>query len=91
MPDTTNSALQLRYFAWVREKIGRAQETRTVPDTVITVDDLMKWLKTQGSEYEAAFAKPDVIRIAIDQKHVKNNIALGDGQEVAFFPPVTGG
>jgi len=91
MSEASNNAVQLRYFAWVREKIGRAEEQRAVPDTVVTVGDLMNWLKMQGSEYEAAFAKPDIIRTAIDQRHVKNDTALGNGQEIAFFPPVTGG
>ncbi len=90
MSENTTS-LNLRYFAWVREKVGRGEEVRSVPNTVVTVSDLINWLKTQGSEYQAAFANPDVIRSAIDQKHVKNECALGRAKEVAFFPPVTGG
>lgn len=85
------STVHLRYFAWVREKVGLAEEKRTLPESVVTVSDLMMWLKTQGSEYEAAFANPAVIRTAIDQRHVANDVALGDGKEIAFFPPVTGG
>ena len=91
MSDTETSTVQLRYFAWVREKIGRADEVRNVPDDVVTISDLMTWLKTQGAEYQAAFANPGVIRTAIDQKHVSNDVALGNGKEIAFFPPVTGG
>lgn len=91
MSTVNTNSVQLRYFAWVREKIGLAEEQRTVPDSVVTVEDLINWLKAQGAEYEAAFANPSIIRTAIDQKHVANDVALGDGKEVAFFPPVTGG
>ena len=91
MSETAASTIQLRYFAWVREQIGRSDETRSVPETVLTVADLVAWLKTLGPEYQAAFARPDVIRTAIDQVHVKNDARIGAGKEIAFFPPVTGG
>lgn len=83
--------VQLRYFAWVREKIGRADEVQTPPESVHTVSDLMRWLSEKGPEYQHAFAKMDVIRTAIDQKHVQNDAAIAGAKEIAFFPPVTGG
>ncbi len=81
----------LRYFAWVREKVGRAEELLTVPPAVTTVEELMNWLKTQGPEYERAFERAAVIRAAIDQTHVKPGAAIAGAREIAFFPPVTGG
>ena len=83
--------LTLRYFAWVREKIGRAEEVVTVPSAVTTIQELMDWLKTQGAEYEQAFERAAVIRAAIDQTHVKPGTAIAGAREIAFFPPVTGG
>lgn len=83
--------MKILYFAWVREKVGRAEETREVPDSVRSVADLIAWLKTQGPEYENAFAQAKVIRAAIDRAHVKHDAALAGAKEVAFFPPVTGG
>ena len=83
--------MKILYFAWVREKVGRAEETRDVPANVRTVGDLVTWLKTQGPEYESAFAQAHVIRAALDRAHVKPDAALGGAKEVAFFPPVTGG
>ncbi|MCH9764699.1 MAG: molybdopterin converting factor subunit 1 [Alphaproteobacteria bacterium] len=91
MKETQQSALHLLYFAWVREKIGRAEETVVAPHSVATVADLIAWLKTRGPEYEAAFARADVIRTAIDHVHVKSDAEIGAAREVAFFPPVTGG
>lgn len=83
--------LTVRYFAWVREKVGRAEERVEVPSAVATVGDLVGWLKSRGSEYEAAFERADVVRAAVDQVHVKPTHPLQGAREIAFFPPVTGG
>jgi len=84
-------AVRLLYFAWVRERIGRAEETVDPPATVATVAELIGWLRARGAEYEHAFARPGVIRAAIDQAHVKPTAAIAGAREIAFFPPVTGG
>lgn len=81
----------LLYFAWVREKIGRAREEVELPATLKTVADLIAWLRARGPEYDNAFARPDVIRSAINQTHVKQSAPLTGAREIAFFPPVTGG
>lgn len=83
--------LTLRYFAWVRERIGRAEEQVDVPGDVTTVEALIAWLSSRGPEYEHAFANPKLIRAAIDHTHVKPNVPLHGAREVGFFPPVTGG
>ena len=79
------------YFAWVRQKIGRGEETLTLPPDVKTVADLVAHLKSRGDGYGEAFADPARLRVAINQDHVGFDAPLGDGDEVAFFPPVTGG
>ena len=81
----------LMYFAWVREKIGHAREEVALPASVVTVADLIAWLRARGPEYESAFARADVIRAAINQTHVKASASLDGAREIAFFPPVTGG
>lgn len=83
--------MKILYFAWVREKVGLAEETVQPPESVRTVADLITWLKTRGPEYESAFAQAKVIRAALDRTHVAHGAALGEAREVAFFPPVTGG
>jgi len=83
--------LKLLYFAWVRERVGRAEEIVDVPADVETVADLIRHLVGRGPEYAHAFERPDVIRAAIDQRHVKPVARLAGAREVAFFPPVTGG
>ena len=83
--------VKLVYFAWVRERIGKSDETVELPDAVATVADLAGWLKSRGPGYAAAFARPEVIRAAIDHTHVKPTASIAGATEIAFFPPVTGG
>ncbi len=81
----------LRYFAWVREKAGLAEERVELPPEAETVSDVIRWLKTRGPEYAAAFERAEVIRAAVDHTHVKQNAPVAGAREIAFFPPVTGG
>ena len=83
--------MKLKYFAWVRERIGKAEETIEPPADVRTVDDLIAWLSKRGETYAYAFEKPKVIRAAIDHAHVKPDAAIAGAGEIAFFPPMTGG
>ena len=83
--------MKLRYFAWVRERIGKPEEEIDPPVGVATVADLVDWLRGRGEEYAHAFENPKVIRAAIDQAHVKADTAILGAREIAFFPPMTGG
>lgn len=83
--------ITIRYFAWVREKIGRSEERLALPAALLTVNDVVAWMQARGPEYAAAFAKPDVVRAALDHKHVKPDTPIGNAREIGFFPPVTGG
>ena len=83
--------ITLRYFAWIRERIGRSEETLDVPVEIATVADLVGWLKAKGPEYAAAFERAEVIRAALDHTHAQRDAPLAGVREVAFFPPVTGG
>ena len=63
--------MKVKYFAWVRERVGLAEETVEPPASVRTVDDLIGWLSGRGEAYAYAFEKPKVIRAAIDHTHVR--------------------
>lgn len=84
-------ALKVLYFAWVRERIGKAEEVLEPPGDVVTVADLVAWLKGRGEEYAYAFENESVIRAAMDQIHVKRDAVITQADEIAFFPPMTGG
>ncbi|MGE3228513.1 MAG: molybdopterin converting factor subunit 1 [Hyphomicrobium sp.] len=88
---TAGQRLTVRYFAWVREKVGRSEETLEVPAEVATAGDLVRWLAARGPEFAEAFARPEVVRVALDQVHAKPTASLRGVREVALFPPVTGG
>ncbi len=82
---------RLVYFAWVREKIGKAEEELSLPDDVTSVADLLAYLKTLGEEYEAALQFPKAIRVAVNQEHVEHHEPIAGAREIGIFPPMTGG
>lgn len=84
-------AIDMLYFAWVRDAVGRDGERVSPPGTVATVSDLLDWLAGQSDDHARAFADRARLRAAIDQDFVPLDSALGDAREVAIFPPVTGG
>ena len=83
--------MKVLYFAWVRERVGKAEETLDPPADVRTVGDLMGWLAKRGEDYAHAFETPRVIRAAIDHTHVRPDTMIAGAREIAFFPPMTGG
>ena len=83
--------MKVRYFAWVRERIGKPEEEIEPPAEIATVADLVGWLRGRGEEYAHAFENPKSIRAAIDRSHVRADTAIGGAREIAFFPPMTGG
>ena len=83
--------MKLKYFAWVRERIGVPEEEVELPAEVATVSDLIGWLSARGEGYAHAFEEPGVIRVAADQVHVPHGANLREAREIALFPPMTGG
>lgn len=81
--------MTLLYFAWVRQKIGKSEERMTPP--VSDVAALIAYLKSLGPHYADAFADLSRIRVAVNQHHAGLDAKIGPNDEVAFFPPVTGG
>jgi len=83
--------MKVKYFAWVRERVGKAEETIEPPGSVRTVEELIAWLSGQSEAHAYAFEKPKVIRAAIDRAHVQSDAVIAGAGEIAFFPPMTGG
>ncbi len=82
---------KLVYFAWVRERIGKSEEEVSLPASVVTVEDLLRWLKGRGDEYAHALRHSEVIRVAINHEHVDHREKISGAGEIALFPPMTGG
>ncbi len=84
-------ALDMLYFAWVRETIGRDGERIDPPAGVATIAELLDWLAAGSEAHARAFAERGRLRAALDQEFAAIDAPLGDAREVAIFPPVTGG
>ena len=83
--------MKLLYFAWVRQRIGSSEEDITAPPSINTVAALVEFLRRRGAGYEAAFRDLKLLRVAVNQEHAGFDARIGPNDEVAFFPPVTGG
>ncbi|HEY4124839.1 MAG TPA: molybdopterin converting factor subunit 1 [Rhizomicrobium sp.] len=83
--------MTLVYFAWVRQKTGIAQEILELPPGIATIGDLIEHLKNRGGGYAEVFGDPQRLRAAVNQTHVAFDATIAENDEVAFFPPVTGG
>ncbi len=83
--------MKLLYFAWLRTRIGRAEEEVDPPTDVANVEDLLRWLQGRGAGYAEALARPDLVRVAVNQEFAGRDTPVARDDEVALFPPVTGG
>jgi molybdopterin converting factor subunit 1 len=83
--------MRIRYFAWVRERIGTPEETVSPPAGVATVGQLADWLATRSAGHAAAFADRRRLRVAVNQEQARFADPVAANDEVAFFPPMTGG
>ncbi len=84
-------SISILYFAWLRERAGRGEEVVSPPPTVTDVASLIDWLRARGGGPAEALADLRAVRVAVNQEHVTINHPVTAGDEVAFFPPVTGG
>jgi molybdopterin synthase sulfur carrier subunit len=83
--------MKILYFAWLRTKTGTASEQVSPPAEVTTVGELMQWLAGQRPGFAEALAAPGVVRAAVNRDYALPGDPVRPGDEVAFFPPVTGG
>lgn len=83
--------IHVLYFAWLRERVGQGEEQLTLPAGVATVGALVSWLSARSERHRAAFAEAALLRCAVNQDFATPEAAVHPGDEVAFFPPVTGG
>ncbi len=85
------TTLDVLYFAWMRQRVGLASERIVVPPEVATLGDLVSWLAAQDAGHASAFENPRLVRVALNQEFAPLDARFAAGDEVAFFPPVTGG
>ena len=83
--------VKVLFFAGLREQLGTSGEEIELPAGVATVAALRSHLKARGGPYEKAFSEKNLVRMAVNQDMVQPSARIKGGDEVAFFPPVTGG
>ncbi len=83
--------MEILYFGRVRARIGMHRETIAPPDEVVDVESLIEWLRARGEPYEGALEDRRAIRVAVNQEICGFDAPVGGGDEVALFPPMTGG
>jgi molybdopterin synthase sulfur carrier subunit len=83
--------MKLIYFAWLRDRIGLSEEQVEAPADVRNVGDLLAWLKTRSPGHAEALADLAIVKVAVNQEYAGADQILAPGDEVALFPPVTGG
>jgi sulfur-carrier protein len=83
--------MKILYFAWLRERLNRGEEEVNPPPEVVTVADLIGWLRSKDEVADAAMQKPELVRAALDTRIVTHETPLDNARVVALFPPMTGG
>ncbi len=85
------ATIEVLYFARLREAFDRDREQVELPGNVRDVSTLTAWLRSRGAPWEQELAPGKPVRIAVNQDMAAADTPVSDGDEVAFFPPVTGG
>jgi molybdopterin synthase sulfur carrier subunit len=83
--------VRILYFAWMRSKTGISEEDVTPPSTVTDVAGLVEWLRGRGPGHAEALADLSVVRVAVNQEYARPDHPVKPDDEIALFPPVTGG
>ena len=83
--------VKLLYFAWLRERVGMSEEDIILPAEISTIGDLIPWLRQRSPGHAAAFVATKSLRCAVNQDFAAPDTLIAAGDEIAFFPPVTGG
>ncbi len=83
--------VKILYFSWLRVKIGMAEESVHLPEDIATLRDMITWLATQSPGHAEALSKPEAIKAAVNQAYAEFDHPVQEGDEIALFPPVTGG
>lgn len=83
--------MKIKYFAWLRERLNRGEEDVSPPPEVVTVGDLIAWLRGRDEAADLAMQKPSLIKAAVDAEIVPHSALIANAKVIALFPPMTGG
>ena len=81
----------VKYFSWIKEHIGKSEEQIDLPSHITNVNQLINYLNEIDKKYNIIFVKKELIKIAVNKTYSSFDTDVSNSDEVAFFPPVTGG
>tara|TARA_B100001741_G_scaffold190579_1_gene157032 strand:+ start:401 stop:652 length:252 start_codon:yes stop_codon:yes gene_type:complete len=81
----------IKYFSWVKELAETSEEQIELPDNIKNVEELIKFLIKKNKKYEKIFVRKNTIKIAVNKVYTNPSSKITNNDEIAFFPPVTGG
>ncbi len=83
--------MKILYFAWLRERLNRASDEVTPPPGVVTLADLVAWLRANDEALDAAMENPAIFKLSINARIVPWDTPILGATEIAILPPMTGG
>ncbi|KKB07230.1 MoaD/ThiS family protein [Devosia chinhatensis] len=83
--------MKILYFAWLRERLNRASDEVSPPDGVVTLDDLVTWLRGRDEALDLAMTNPAIFKLSIDARIAPGHTPIAGAREIAILPPMTGG
>ena len=81
----------IKYFSWIKEHMGKSEEQIILPSHIININQLINYLSEMDEKYNLLYEKKELIKIAVNKTYSSFDTNISDSDEIAFFPPVTGG
>ena len=81
----------IKYFSWIKENIGKSEEQIILPSNINNINQLINYLNEIDEKYKLLYEKKELIKIAVNKTYSSFDTNISNSDEIAFFPPVTGG